>query len=358
MSDTLVLMLGDAPRWLRISGDEIVARGDGFVAGAPDDHVVGVVPARDVTIHHAELPNLSEPQAKAAARLLISEQSAALAGTLHVALGQVNSSGDRPVVAIDHGQMVLALADMAAQGFDPDSVIAAPMLLARPDTGFVKGDFGTEVILRGHDSAFVDDPTLTPLLTQGNVTTLDRSMLESGLVAAIADPEVDLRQGIFAKRRAWGLDWVRLRRIGWLALAIGIATLLFQIVQLVRLNMASDRIEANNIVIARAALPPGVNINNPLIQVQEQLNSLRGPGGGMLPLAAGVASAVNAVPNMELTSMIFDGGGTLRVTARATTPTDLTTFEAKLAEAGLVSAMGPVLIDQGRQVRDYTVSVK
>jgi general secretion pathway protein L len=358
MSDTLVLMLGDAPRWLRVAGGEIVARGDGALLAAPEDHVVAVVPAQHVTIHHPELPDLAEAQAQAAARLMITEQSAAPLGSLHVAVGAANAAGDRPVVAIDRARMVALLADMAVAGIDPDAMVAAPMLLARPETGFVRGDFGTETILRGHDGAFADDPVLTPLLTGGSVTTLDRAALERGLIHGVTNPEVDMRQGIFVKRRAWGLDWVRLRRIGWLALALAALTLLFHIVQLVRLNMAADRIEASNIVVARAALPPGTNINNPIIQVQEQLNNMRGPGGGMLPLASGVATAANATPNVELTSMIFDGGGTLRITARATSAADLTTFETRLVGAGLTSAAGPALVDQGRQIRDYTVSAK
>jgi general secretion pathway protein L len=358
MTETLVLMPGDAPRWLRISDGEIVARGEGLAAHDPDDHVVAVVPARDVTIHHADLPDLAEAQARAAARLLVADQSAAPAGTLHVAVGKPNGAGNRPVVAIDRAKMVAMLADMTSQGHDPDVVVAAPMLLARPDTGFVRGDLGGETILRGYHDAFADDPILTPLLTGGAVTVLDRASLERGLVAGVMTPEVDLRQGIFAKRRAWGLDWPRLRRIGWLMLAVAVATLLFQVIQLVRLNMAADRIEANNITIARATLPPGTTVNNPLVQVQEALNNLRGPGGGILPLAAGVASAANATPNLELTSLIFDGGGTLRITARAVTPTDLMIFEAKLKEAGLTSASGPLLVDQGRQVRDFTVSAK
>jgi general secretion pathway protein L len=358
MSDTLVLMPGEVPHWLRIVDGEIVARGEGLAAHDPDDHVVAVVPAKDVTIHHTILPDLSEPQAQAAARLMITEQSAAPAGTMHVAVGRENGAGDRPVVAMARGTMAALLADMAVQGHDPDAVVAAPMLLARPDVGFVRGDFGNETILRGHDQAFADDPILTPLLTGGAVTTLTRATLEQGLVDAVANPEVDLRQGIFAKRRRWGLDWARLRRIGWLALGVAAATLLFHIVQLARLNMASSRIEANNLVIARAALPPGTNVNNPLLQVREQLNSLRGPGGGLLPLATGIASAANATPNLELTSLIFDGGGTLRVTARAATVADLTAFETRMTSAGLTSAAGPALVDQGRQVRDFTVSVR
>lgn len=353
-----MLMLGDAPRWLRIADDAITARGDGATIVEPEDRIVAVVPAQDVTIHHAELPDLAEAQAQAAARLLVAEQSAASADTLHVAVGRADSGGDRPVVAIDRGRMAAHLADMALAGIDPDVMIAAPMLLARPAEGFVRGDLGQETVVRGHDGAFVDDPVLTPLLTQGAAVTLDHAALERSLIDGVRLPEVDLRQGIFAKRRSWRIDKRALRRIAWLGLGIALATLLYHVVQLVRLDLAADRIEANNLAIAAAALPAGTNINNPLIQVQEQLNSVRGPGGGMMPLAAAVASAASATPNVELTSMIFDGGGTLRVTARATAVQDLTAFETRLTTAGLSSAAGPAMVDQGRQIRDFTVSAK
>lgn len=358
MSATLVLLRGEIEHWLRISDGEIVARGEGLPAPEPDNHVVAVVPAEHVTVRHAEFGDLSEPQAQAAARLMMAEQSAALPDTMHVAVGRLSDTADRPVVAIERSKMAHFLAELAAGGHDPDVVVAAPMLLTRPTEGFVKGDLGNAAILRGRDTAFADDPVLTPLLTGGSVVLLDRRALERSLISALASPEVNMRQGIFAKRRVWGIDWVRLRRIGWLVLGVLLSLLLVYVIQLVRLNLAADRIEVRNIVTARAVLPPGTTVNNPLLQVQEQLSALRGPGGGLLPLAAAVATAANATPGLVLTSLVFDGGGTLRITARAPNPTDQNMFEAKLKEAGLVPAAGPVMVDQGQQIRDYTVSAK
>lgn len=357
MSETLVFLLGDAPHWLRIEDDRVVARGEGFVRFPdPDARTVAVVPAHDVVVHYAELPELAEPQARAAARLLVAEQSASSIETLHVALGRGNA--ERPIVAIATARMAAFLVDLAARGIDPDVVLAAPLLVARPDEGYVRATIGGEPIVRGRDSAFADDAVLQPLLTGGEVTTLDAREVDRQIITSVADPEVDLRQGVFAKRRRWGIDWKLVRRIGWLLLAVVTATLLLQIVQIVRLNNAANRLEANSAIAARAVLPPGATVNNALIQVQEQLASLRGPGGGFLPLAAAVATAANTTPDVELTSMIFDGGGTLRVTARAASPAALSTFDARLASGGLTSAPGPILVDQGRQIRDYTVSAK
>jgi general secretion pathway protein L len=356
LSDTLVIMLGDAPRWLQVSEGAVTQLGDGALpALAEGDRVVAVVPAEDVTIRHVALPGLSEPQAAAAARLLVAEHAASPLDTLHVAVGRDTGNGERPVVSIDRARMGLWLAEANLLGHDPDAVIAAPMLLARPESGYVRADLGTETVVRGVESAFADDPVLTPLVTGGAVDALDREALDANIAAAVAFPEVDLRQGAFAKKSVWAIDWDLLKVIGWLAIALGVVTLLLQIVQIVRLNRAASRIEAQSVATARAALPSGTTIKSPRVQLNERLAMLRGPGGGVLSMAAQVATAINATPNTQLTSMLFDGGGTLRVTVRGNAPADMSSFDAKLAAAGVNTAPGPLMVDQGKQVRDYTV---
>lgn len=359
MSETLVLMLGDDARWLRVEMGAVTARGD----GAPPldempDRVVGVVPAGDVTIAEADLPDLSLPQAAAAARLMIAESTITPADALHVAVGAPTPEGRRTIVAIDMLRLTTRLSEAAALGFDPDSVIAAPLLLGRPDAGYRKADLGPEVVVRTPGSGFADDPELTPLLVDGPATLLDRDALEAELVAAVAAPDADLRQGAFAKRSPLALDWRSIRLIGWLTLAIVAVTLLVQIAHLVRVNMAAGRIARDNMAIAGSVLPRGTAINAPLIQLNEALAALRGPGGGFLPMATDVAAVVNAVPNTSLGSMIFDGGGTLRVTVRAPAAADMAAFDARLAASGLTVAPGPLMSDQGQQVRDYTVVPK
>ena len=356
MSATLVLLLGDAPRWLRIADAQIVGRGDGAtLTEAEDTRIVAVVPADDALITQADLPDLSDPQAVAAGRLAVAEHTVAPVDTLHVAVGAASETGQRTVVAIDRARMAQRLAEAELFGADPDIVIPTPLLIARPESGFVRGDIGTETIVRGTDRAFGDDPVLTPMLTGGAVTDLDRDVLETGLIAAVAYPEVNLRRGIFAKRRRWGIDWALVRTMARLAAGIAVVTLLIQIVQIVRLNVATGRALEAQTEVARAALP-GATITSPLIQLRERIAVRSGPGGGMMPLAAAVAAAANTIPNIELTTMVFDGAGTLRVTTRAASASDMSGFEQQLAASGLVATPGPMMTDQGRQLRDYTVA--
>jgi general secretion pathway protein L len=358
LSETLVLMLGDPLRWLRIAGGQVVDRGQGTIGARPEDRVVAVVPGADVAVHRGELPDLAEAQARAAARLLIAEQSAASVDTLHVAIGAADAESVRTLVAIDSGRMAAWLNDAALQGFDPDVILAAPLLLPRPDTGYLIGELGPETVVRGVDSAFADDPVLTPLVTGGTAIRLDAAEVEAAVVAAVADPEVDLRQGVFAKRRSWGLDRARIRRIAALAATLLGIVLVTEIVQLIRLDGAARSIEENNRVLARAVLPPGTTVNDPVLQLREALAARQGPGGGLLPLASAVAGAVESTPNAELGALVFDGGGTLRATIRASSPADLTMLDTKLAAMGLAVAPGTTMVDQGKQVRDTTVSAR
>ncbi|MBA3898429.1 MAG: general secretion pathway protein GspL, partial [Sphingomonadaceae bacterium] len=255
----VVLLLGDAARWLRIEDGAIVARGDGFSPEMPDEvRVVAVVPAREVAVHQANLPNLSEPQARAAARLLVAEQSAGASDGLHIAIGPEGANGDRTIVAIEAAHMARHLAELATLGIDPDAMLAAPLLLPRPTEGWLRGDLGEEVVVRGRDAAFADDAVLTPMVTGGAaVVDLDHDALEAAVVAAAETPEVDLRQPPFAKLRRWSIDWPLVRRLAVLGLLLATATLAVEIVTIAKLNATADRIEAANAIRARAALPPG-----------------------------------------------------------------------------------------------------
>jgi len=199
MSDTLVLFLpsGQSPwRWLRVAGDRVTARGDGvpsFDATAPEN-AVAVAPAESVTLHWADLPDRSTAQAAAAARLLAADASVTPIAELHVAVGREADGVERPIGVVSAHWMRGALAALAAEGIDPDAVIPAPMLLPRPEQGYVRADLGGEGVVRGTTSGFADEARLTELVTGGVApATLGRDELEAAIVGAVAAPALDLR---------------------------------------------------------------------------------------------------------------------------------------------------------------------
>ena len=348
--------------WLRIVAGDILSRGDDLAVALPqsdDERTVAIVPAADTIVRTIDLPDLADLQAQGAARIALADVSMLPPEALHVAVGAADAEGHRIAIGVPVASLTALLAALAEAGLDPDHLVAAPLLLTRPETGFVRGDLGSEIVVRGNETAFADDPVLTPLLTGDNpVETFDRPELEAALIAAVEFPEADLRHGPFAKRRRWPVDMARLRRYAVMTLIIGALILTAQIVSIVRLNARATTIEAETLIQATAVLPPGTTVTDAVLQSEARLSAMQGAGGGFESLAAAVGAAVNTTPNVELGSMIFDGESGLRATVRAATAADLSAVEAKLGASGLQVMPGPIVANQGRPYRDITVRAR
>ncbi|MEP6786656.1 MAG: type II secretion system protein GspL [Sphingomonadales bacterium] len=356
------LVVFESGRWVRTADGRVTGRGEAISEALPAEDgetIVAIVPARDVTVRSLPLPNLSDAQANAAARLAMAEHSLTPIEALHVAAGPADEDGNRTVVSIESVRVTERLVSLADVGLDPDRLLAAPLLLPIPEAGFVRATFDNETVLRGRDAALLDDETLTRfLLGAGAITTFDRPAMEEALVRSVDGVNADLRQGPFAKRRQWAADAARLRRFAVMALILGVLILITQIVSIMRTNLTASGIESDNQSRAAALLPPGTVVTDPALQVEARLTAVAGAGGGFTPLASAYATAVNATPNVELGSMIFDGEGGLRATVRAGSPADLDAVEARIAAAGLRATTGPIVANQGRPYRDITVTAR
>ncbi|MGH6616156.1 type II secretion system protein GspL [Sphingomonas sp.] len=342
MSDTLVLFL-PAPsaswRWLRIADDVVKARGEGFPKDMDPDAPppVAIAPADSVTLHWAELPDRSAAQSVTAARMLAADASASPIADLHVAVGREDDHAERPIGVVSVSQMHHWLAALAANGVDPAMLLPAPMLLPRPEEGYVRADLGGEGVVRGATSGFADEARLTELVTGGTApATLGRDELEAAIVAAVASPALDLRQGMFARRRKLALDWALIRRLGWLSVAILAVTLFITIVSIIKYSLAADALEQRADTLARQGLPRGETVNNADRQLDERLSRLRGGGLGFTRTAAAVSSAVRSVPGAELTALAFDANGDVRATISADREAAAADVRSRLVAQGFV----------------------
>lgn len=359
---TLLFLPGpDAPyRWLRIDAARIVAEGEGLPP--PDDErVIAVPPADAVTLHWAALPDRSPAQATAAARILAVEASAASGGELHVAIGD-DGGDERPIAVVEYSAIRGWLAELASAGIDPDAIVPAPLLLPRPSEGFARADLagagagaGAGVV-RGPTSGFADEARLTELVTGGVAPlTLGRGDVEAALVAAAAAPALDLRQGQFARRRRAGLDWLLIRRLAWLAVAILLVTLATNLIRIARYSFAADALEQRAATLAATGLARGETITDADRQLAERLGAVRGPGLGFTGMAAAVFAAVRQTPGTEVTGLEFTPAGDLRLTvvaARESLPTDL---KRAIERAGFVATAGVFQSANGRVSGEMTV---
>lgn len=350
----LVIFAGEAagaPRWLRLAGGAVAAQGEGYpTAQAGDDgNVAVVVAAADVALHRAEFGGLAPAQAQAAALLVATDASITPLETLHVVAG-----GCVAVIARD--RMAALIEDAQAHGFDPDLIIPAPLLLPAPDTGFVRGRVGDEWVVRGAGGGFGDDPALTPLMIgDGAIETISGDALERAVAAALDEPTLNLRQGVFAQRRDWTLNRPALARMARIAAAIGVLALMIPLVTIARLNQQSAAFEQNAGVLAQAALGGNARPETAEAQLEAALADLRGGGAGFVPTATAVIAAVEQTANVELVAMAFDADGTMRITARASTSAELGALQRHIHDAGFVVTVGPVTSNQGQPLIDMEV---
>ncbi|MFD1611582.1 type II secretion system protein GspL [Sphingomonas tabacisoli] len=345
---TLVLFIAPDDRlagWWIVEDGAVVGRGDAddVLPDALPERVVAVAPAEAMTIHVAELGALAPQQAVAAARLLVAETSVVPVETQHVAVGAADGK-DRTVAVIGNGRMSAWLESLQARGIDPDAVLPAPLLLPRPETGFVRAGVGGEIVLRGRSAAFADDPGLTGLLVgDAPVEEVD---VEPLVLAALDAPELDLRQGAFAKRRRFRVDWSHVRRLAMLGGAVVAVTLLIAVVQIVRYGFGADALDAEAEQVARTAVPDAGP--NAVSSMQARLAARRGGGLGFSATAGALMAAVKSVPNVELASLTFDPDGLLRATVLAPGAPEAEQLRARIHSAGLNVEATPFTSENGR----------
>lgn len=341
-------------RWMTLADGRVTAEGDGVPASP--DRVVAVAPAGAVTLHWAELPVRSQAQATAAARLLVTEASAAPLGELHVAVGD-EGGADRPIAVVDAGAMRGWLESLAAAAVDPVAMVPAPMLLPRPDDGYVRAELAGEGVVRGPAAGFADEAGLTELVTGGTApATLDRESLAASLAQAADAPPLDLRQGPFARRRRRAIDWALVRRLGLMAATILLVTLAIDLVRIAKYSFGADSLELRAEALARTSLPRGETVTDVDRQLDERLNAVRGPGAGFSRTLAAVYGAVRATPGTELTGIDFSPNGDMRLqvaAARESLPTDL---KRALEAAGFAVRAGVFQSAAGRITGEMTVS--
>jgi len=353
LNDILLILLdarGEIEGWLEVASGRVAARGRALegLPGLTDPKtgralaVAAVVPGEAVSLHWLEIPaGLTPAQAAAAARLIAADVSAQPIADMHVAVGpELPDSSLRPVALVPALAMAGWIGRLQAEGLDPDLILPEPLLLPVPEEGFVRYDRGTLPLFRGQGDAFSAEPELAELVTRGApVRTLDHDAFETHLASALAALPVNLRQGAFAKRRRWKIEWPLVRRLAGFAALLLLVTLLLQVMTIFRYTFEADRLEAETRALARSAGPiPAVRI-----------------GGGYAGLASALFGALNGTPNAELTALIYDQSGVLRATIQADSPATLESVRQRIGAGAFEVELGPLRAGGGRPTADITI---
>jgi general secretion pathway protein L len=316
--------------WRLLSGGAVVGRGDEVAelpAARPWVRVVMAVPGADVTLHWLELPeDLTAVQAAAAARLRIAEEAADPVNQLHIAAGRTER-GRTCVALVPAGRMSAWIAAAKALGVEPDIILPAPLLLLAPGQGLVRYAGGPVPDYRGVARAFsLEDDLAAVLVGDAPVADIEDGGREAGFGPALAAPAINLRQGVFARRREWAIDWPRVRRMAALAAVLLLLSLAIQLVTIMRTTFAADRVQAEASELRRA-MPGAVRLS-------------------YAPIAGVLFEAVRDTPNVTLTQLVYQPDGTLRASLLADTPATIDLVRGRIEARGLQAA-GSLPTDMG-----------
>jgi general secretion pathway protein L len=360
MKEALLLFLGRGggiDGWIRIADGKVAARGAGLEGseahrGAP---VVAVVPGEEVALRWLDLPpGLSQAQAAGAARLTAAELSAQPLDELHVAAGrEAEDGGARCIALVPVDAMRAWLGSVEAAGFDAERAIPETLLLPVPDQGFAIRDSGALRLYRAREEAFAVEPELGELLLAGRAAVLADG--DSGLIEALADLPLDLRQGPFARRRDWSVAPARARRLAVLVAALLLVSFAVEVVAIARYSFAADAAEAETSRVAAAALPRSPGLPDPEAALTQRLAELRGGGAGFGATASALFEAVKATPSVELSALAFAPDGTLRATVQADSPATVEALRQRVESSGFAADAGAPRSGGGRRVADLTV---
>lgn len=351
--------------WLRLADGRVRGRGRALDAIPPRDEtgaaerVVLVAPGEAVALHWIELPDLAPDQARAAARLLAADVAAEPLDRLHVAVGAMAEAAApgamraRPMAMVASAALADWLAQAQAIALDPDHVVPEPLLIPPPaaDAGerhWLRDD--GLIVARGAAAAHVAEPALAALVADGVAQPIDDDAFEDGLAAALAALPLDLRQGAFARRRRWRLDWALARRLAVLGGLILGVTLLVQIALIGRYRIDAARQDRLAASMATAALPRDTRIADAPAQLRERLAALRGGGLGFSASAGLLFTAVRDTGGIELGALTFAPDGTLTATVTAPGAPEIGALTQRLGAAGLLVSAGEQRPGGGRQV--------
>lgn len=366
--DALILALPDdettAPHWWRVIDGRVTQSGTGTnwlgatgMARLDENCVVlMLVPTTLVTLHAVSFPDMPVRQGRAAARLTAMESAIGSPEALHVVAAGSNDAADPHDVAIVARTDMVHWLDWARQhGLDPDHMMPAAMLLPRPDIGFVRGVIAGQFVLRGDTGALLaDDPIASAVVGDAPVVDIAPEAITAAMIAALDACPLDLREGAFALRKRRALDRGGLTQIAIILGFAALCSLLIAIVLIAKYSLGANALDARTVEAAQTVLPNVTDAASAQVQLDAEL-ARTGKGGGFTGPLSGLYRALQAAPNVSITTMNHSADGTLRVTLAGTRAEDINAALIALQEAGFTITATSSADQSGRVLADITV---
>ncbi len=350
-----------ALHWWRAEADHIVARGQDFsppaaTPGTDQGPVLALIPAADTVIRILDMGDMSAAQAEAAARYRAADLS--IGSDLFVGVRALGGTDTMQVLCdtISRARLADHLAELALRGLDPDVLVPVGLLLPAGDQP-VSATFGDLGVDRLGDLVLPPDEALGALLLgQTAPAPLDQDARDAAMVAALADPPLNLRQGDFARRTPLlALGTGPGRMLAWLLGALLLVSFAIPLVEIGKNYLGADLAERRALASAQRLVPEATDV----AQAEQALDTrlaARGAGNAIatVPLA-GLLAAMQPVAGVTLRQADYRPGGIIGAMIAAPRVEDLNAVLIALQNNGYTVTAANRSDATGQAVADITV---
>ena len=351
--------------WLKVADGHVVSRSEAaataglHVDDGPMPPVMLVIPQPAVTVREVVLPeNMPAAQARAAALRLSTEKAMAAPADLHV-VPFARAEGAAPdlveTAAIARSDVAHFIAWGRHHGVEADIVIPAGAIIPPRQEGTVEARIGEARLVRGRGlAADASEPWVAAIAGEDRVARLDDAEVERLLIAALADPPVNLRSGEFARARGAALDAAALKRMALWTGFIALATLMISLALIARYHWSAASLDRQTVEAARPLLPAADDAK----RVAEDIDRMvaeRGGGYAFTGPAAGLLTAMQGVPAVSLSSLGLGDDGLLHATLASARADDINKVLLDVQAAGYTITATSSADPGGRVVAQITV---
>ena len=317
--------------------------------------VVALLPSHLTSIMgHEAISGANESQALAAATIAAIAQSLE-SENVHIA-SAMDAAGAVVTASVGRDILSAGLVHLQALDIDPDAIIATGWLLPVTGDDAVSADFGFDRVVRADSLIAVDDPALREFLFADRVIKpITGDAFDAMMVGASERCDLNFRSGPFAKKTQRAMDATQKRRLGWMAAALVAVSLAVPTVQWVQYHRAANA--ADDAALANAAAVVGEQPDpDSAERALDQRLIAENRGNIMFPVpASALYSALQRVPNVEMTRMVYGENGIVSATLSAVRNEDINPVLLALQEAGFIITATPRTDATGSAQADITV---
>lgn len=358
--DRLVVLLpadplhgGAAADWWLMTGDTVTAQGSGeewqAIAAGGGVIQIGLAPSNMVRIDFPHPPiEAAERQRLGIARLAALDRAIADPETLHAVAAPISASTDDVLVAVVANDAMLGWLDWAERhGLRLDHVVPSAMVLPLGEE-WRRAAVGGDRLLGRRGCVIPDEASLADVLLEGAADPLDDVAVAQGLARVASDPRPDLRVGRFA-RRLVVIDRAQWRTIGLIAAAIVLVTALAALVEILKLERATARLDAETLAIAQRVAGPQVTLEG-----AEAALAAHGARSGVAEPLARLLSRVAGRGDVRIASLSA-ASGTISASLVAPSANLLDSVVQQLQRDGYRVDAGPKGTTEGHASIDVTI---